>query len=251
MSAAKSSPIHIGVGGWNYAPWRGTFYPPGLVQKHELEYAAGKLSSIEINSTFYGPQKPASFQKWYAATPEDFVFAVKAPMFATNRRLLGDAGESIVRFFGGGVMQLKEKLGPVNWQLGPAKKFDAADMEAFLSLLPARVEGRAIRHAIEVRHASFMAPDFAALARKYGVSIVLAGDSRYPLIEDVASPFVYARIMGTTQRNKNGYSVRDLRRWAARAKTWAGEGREVFLYVISGSKERNPAAAMALIALCS
>jgi uncharacterized protein YecE (DUF72 family) len=239
--------IRVGIGGWNYKPWRGDFYPEDLVQKRELEYASRRLTSIEINSTFYGSQKPASFAKWHAETPKHFVFAVKGPMFATNRRLLAEAGESIERFFKSGVLLLQEKLGPINWQLGPAKKFDAGDLEAFFGLLPQKLEGLPIRHAIEVRSASFDTPEFLALARKHGVAIVIAGDSEYPEISDTDSPFVYARIMGTSGKHKEGYSERHLDAWAAQAQSWASDGREVFLYVISGFKARNPAAAMALI----
>lgn len=247
MPRKRSAQIHIGVGGWNFAPWRGTFYPQGLVQKRELEYASSKLTSIEINSTFYGSQKPSSFEKWYAETPKGFIFCVKGPMYATNRRVLAEADESISRFFSSGVLLLKEKLGPINWQLGPTKKFDAADLEAFLALLPTKVDGHTIRHAIEVRHASFITPEFQTLTRKHKVGIVHAGDSKFPEINNADSPFVYARIMGTTEKSKLGYPDRDLDRWAARARAWAADGREVFLYVISGFKQRNPAAAMALI----
>ena len=238
--------IRVGIGGWNYKPWRGEFYPQDLVQKRELEYASSKLSTIEINSTFYGSQKPASFARWHAETPKDFVFAVKGPMFATNRRSLAEAGESIECFFKSGVLLLQEKLGPINWQLGPAKKFDAGDLEAFLKLLPKKLEGFPIRHAIEARNASFVTPEFPALAREYGVAIVFAGDSEYPEFTESTAPFVYARIMGTSDKPKKGYSDRDLDAWAAQAQAWASDGREVFLYVISGFKARNPAAAMAL-----
>ncbi|MEO8307446.1 MAG: DUF72 domain-containing protein [Pseudomonadota bacterium] len=244
---SRTGNIRIGIGGWNYKPWRGVFYPKGLVQKSELEYASRKLTSIEINSTFYGSQKPASFTKWYAATPDDFTFSVKGPMFATHRRVLAEAGDSIERFFASGVLLLQEKLGPINWQLGPEKKFDAGDLADFLALLPRKIAGRAIRHAIEVRHPSFDTPEFPALARRHGVAIVVAGDSRFPQITQDTAPFVYVRIMGTTAKLKNGYSSRDLDAWAARASKWAGDGREVFLYVISGCKKRNPAAALALI----
>lgn len=243
----RKAHIRIGIGGWNYKPWRGEFYPAGLVQRRELEYASGKLTSIEINSTFYGSQKPASFAKWHAETPQGFVFAVKGPMFATSRRLLAEAGESIARFFDSGVLLLQDKLGPINWQLAPDKEFDLGDLEAFFDLLPKQLEGRQIRHAIEVRNASFRTPQFAALARKYGVAIVLAGDSQFPQIEDTTAPLVYARIMGTSGSQPHGYSSQALDEWAARAGSWAADGREVFLYVISGFKARNPAAAMALI----
>ena len=245
---AKAKPrIRIGIGGWNYAPWRGEFYPEGLVQKRELEYASGKLGSIEINSTFYGLQKPATYAKWHAETPKDFVFAVKGPRFVTQRRVLAEAGDSIQRFLASGVLVLQEKLGPINWQLAPEKEFDAGDVEAFLQLLPAKLEGLPLRHAIEARHASFLVPEFPALARKHGVAIVHAGDSEYPQFDEPTAPFTYARIMGTTAKAKNGYSESDLDAWAKRARSWASDGRDVFLYVISGHKVRNPAAAMALV----
>jgi uncharacterized protein YecE (DUF72 family) len=261
----QTGKIRIGVGGWTFEPWRGSFFPKGLPQARELDYAGSKLTSIEINGTYYGSQKPASFLKWHDETPDDFVFAVKGPRFATNRRVLGEAGESIERFFKTGVTGLKAKLGPVNWQFATTKRFDPDDFAAFLRLLPASVDGLAIRHAVEVRHDSFKHPDFIALARDRGVAVVIAGDSKYPEIADVTAPFVYARIMGTAESEEHGYSAAALDQWAARAKAWAaggspldlatvapapksdGAGREVFLYVISGHKERNPAAAMALI----
>ncbi|HEU0222079.1 MAG TPA: DUF72 domain-containing protein [Paracoccaceae bacterium] len=264
MQKGAEARIRIGVGGWTYEPWRGSFYPDGLAQKRELEYASRKLTTIEINGTFYGSQKPESFAKWHDETPDDFVFAVKGPRFATNRRLLAEAGESIERFFRSGVMELKDKLGPVNWQFATTKKFDRDDFGAFLSLLPSSVEGRSIRHAVEVRHASFRSPDFIALAREHGVAIAMAGDSQYPQIADVTAPFIYARIMGTSESEQAGYSPEDLDLWASRARNWADggfpddletlapppaemDGRDVFLFVISGFKERNPAAAMSLL----
>ncbi|MGH6799635.1 MAG: DUF72 domain-containing protein [Roseiarcus sp.] len=257
--------IRIGVGGWTYEPWRGAFFPKGLPHARELEYAGAKLTSIEINGTYYGSQKPTSFAKWHDETPDDFVFAVKGPRFATNRRILAEAGESVERFFNSGVTGLKAKLGPINWQFATTKRFDADDFAAFLKLLPSSVDGLAIRHAVEVRHESFKNLDFIALARAHGVAVAMAGDSEYPQIADLTAPFVYARIMGTTEPEERGYSAAALDRWASRAKTWAAggspqdlatvaaapksdaAGREVFLYVISGHKERNPAAAMALI----
>ena len=256
--------IRIGVGGWTYEPWRGAFYPKGLPQKRELEYASQKLTSIEINGTYYGSQKPESFAKWRDETPDDFVFSVKGPRFTTNRRVLAEAGESIERFFKSGVTELKAKLGPINWQFATTKRFDPDDFAAFLKLLPKSVGGLAIRHAVEVRHDSFKTPDFIALLRAHGVAVVIAGDSEYPQIADVTAPFVYARIMGTTEAEDKGYSNAALESWARRAKIWAAGGsppdletvapaknddggRDVFLYVISAFKERNPAAAMALI----
>ena len=264
-AAAK---IRIGVGGWTYEPWRGTFYPENLPQKRELEHASRQLTSIEINGTYYGSQKPASYTKWHDETPDDFVFSLKAPRYAMNRTVLAEAGGTITRFFNSGVTELKEKLGPINWQFLPTKKFDAADFEAFLQLLPREIAGRPLRHAVEVRHESFRTPEFIALARKYGVAVVIAGDSKYPQIADLTAPFVYARIMGTKATETAGYSDAQLARWAARARAWASgsvpddleyvepraggdEPRDVFLYVISGHKVLNPAAAVALIHLCT
>jgi uncharacterized protein YecE (DUF72 family) len=260
--------IRIGVGGWTYPPWRGTFYPEGLAQQRELEFASRKLTSIEINGTWYGSQKPESFANWHDATPADFVFAVKAPRFATNRKVLAEAGASIERFLTGGLMELKDKLGPINWQFTPMKKFDPADFEAFLDLLPPSHEGRALRHAVEVRHASFRDAAFPAMLRARGIAAVIAADGEFPQITDATAPFIYARIMGTGEANPLGYSNAALDRWAERARVWAGGGRprgldyvepdrgetgaagaprDVFLYVISGYKTRNPQAAMALI----
>lgn len=259
-----SGHIRIGVGGWTYEPWRGTFYPEGLVQKRELEYAASKLTSIEINGTFYGSQKPETFIKWRDETPAGFVFSLKAPRYATHRRELSAAGPTIERFLKSGVLELQDKLGAINWQLMPETQFDPADFEAFLKLLPGKADGRLLRHAVEVRHESFQVPELVAMARHYGVAVVVAGDSEYPLIPDATAPFVYARIMGTKAKESLGYSVASLDAWTARARSWAGGAhpkdlpavspqkaanvkRDVFLYVISGHKVANPAAAQALI----
>lgn len=258
-----SGRIRVGVGGWVFEPWRNNFYPADLPRKRELEYASRQLTTIEVNGTYYGSQKPASFRKWRDETPDDFVFALKGPRFTTNRRVLAEAGSSIDRFFGTGVLELGDKLGPINWQLAGTKKLDLDDIAAFLSLLPAEIDGRPIRHALEVRHPSFADPAFVALARSHGVAIVLAGDSDFPLIPDPTAPFVYARIMGTDPAHPAGYAPAALDAWTARARAWASggvpddlatvaevpkaPGRDVFLYVISGAKERNPHAAMALI----
>jgi len=257
------SRIRIGVGGWSYAPWRGAFYPKGLPQGKELEYASRKLTSIEIDSTYYGSKNPETFRKWRDAAPDDFVFSVKGPRFATNRRVLKEAGASIERFFKSGVIELKHKLGPVNWQFATTKRFDPDDFGAFLDLLPASVDGIVIRHAVEVRNMSFRTAEFVALARARGVAVVTAGDSKFPLIADLTAPFVYARVMGTTEAEEKGYGEAALSLWAERAKAWAAGAaapglelmdpapkappRDVFLYVISGFKERNPLAATALI----
>ena len=256
--------IYVGIGGWTFAPWRGVFYPDKLAQSKELGYAASKLTSIEINGTYYGSQKPASFKKWHDETPDGFVFTLKGPRFATNRRVLAEAGDSITRFFDSGVTELKEKLGPVNWQFMATKKFDPADFEAFLKLLPKKVDGRAIRHAVEVRHDSFKDKAFVELCRRHGVAIVFGADSTFPLIADTAADFIYARIMGTVAKEKLGYPAATLKKWAERARDWEKgvsppqrmllapaapkKKRDVFLFVISGAKEKNPAAAQAIIA---
>ncbi len=221
------------------------------------------LTSIEINGTYYGSQKPESFIKWREETPDGFVFSLKGPRFATNRRILAESGESIARFFASGVTELKEKLGPINWQFMATKKFDAEDFAKFLALLPKEIGGWPIRHAVEVRHASFATPEFVALMREHGVALITAGDSEFPQIADVTADFVYARIMGTQEKPKTGYAAKALDLWAKRAETWAEGGtpkdlasvappaakmpRDVFLYVISGFKENNPRAAEALI----
>lgn len=268
MTVESKGNIRIGVGGWTYEPWRSRFYPDDLVQKRELGFASRRLASIEINATYYGSQKPESFAKWHDETPDDFVFSLKAPRFATNRKVLAEAGASIERFLSGGLLELKDKLGPINWQFMPTKKFDPVDFEAFLNLLPASYEGRALRHAIEVRHDSFCCLEFTQMLQDRGMAAVVSGDSEFPQIADPTAPFVYARIMGTLEAHPFGYSDPALDLWAERARSWAGGGRpdgleyvdaqdaisgssatprDVFLYVISGYKAANPQAAMALI----
>lgn len=256
--------IRIGVGGWTYEPWRGTWYPADLPRKGELEYASRKLTSIEINGTFYRSQAASTFAKWRDETPDGFVFALKAPRYATHRGVLSEAESTIKRFVTGGLLELKDKLGPINWQLMPTTQFNPRDLEGFLKLLPKEAGGRALRHALEVRHESFHTPEFVDLARRHEVAIVVAGDSDYPRIPDPTAPFIYARIMGTQPGNPQGYSKGQLDQWSQRAKTWAEGGvpeelgsvsaqpadrvsRDVFMYVISGHKVANPAAAQALI----
>jgi uncharacterized protein YecE (DUF72 family) len=238
--------IRVGVGGWSFPPWRALFYPPGLRQADELGFMAAALDSVEINATFYRLQKTATFQHWRDATPESFVFSVKAPRFVTQRSDLATAGESIEKFLDSGVMELGSKLGAINWQLPPGKPFVAAEIEAFLGLLPRRHARRPLRHAIEVRHASFHDKSFTALARQHDAAIVVAGDSAHPHIDEATAPFHYLRVMGTKDRLREGYTAAALARWATRAQALAGGGRDVYLYVISGAKRRNPAAALAL-----
>ena len=243
----SNSRIRIGIGGWTFEPWRDTFYPKGLSQKRELEYASGKMSSIEVNGTYYSAMKPDTYRKWHDETPEDFVFTLKGPRYATNRKVLAGAGESVEKFLTGGVLELKDKLGPLNWQFMGTKKFDLVDFEAFLDLLPKSLEGRTLRHAVEVRHESFKTPDFYEMARKHDVAIIHGADSKYPEIEEATAAYAYVRIMGTREDEPKGYSEAELDAWAKRAKAWAADGRDVYLYVISGAKQHNPAAAMALL----
>jgi uncharacterized protein YecE (DUF72 family) len=245
-AAVKPGRIFVGIGGWNFAPWRGSFYPKGLPQARELHHASRALTSIEINSTFYGLQKPATFQKWHDDTPAGFVFSLKAPRFTTLRKRLGDGAASIGRFLHSGILRLGDKLGPINWQLAPGKRFDAEELAEFLALLPRELDGRALRHAIEVRDPSFDCEEFVTLARAHDVAIVEAGDSTYPRIRARTASFSYLRIMGTKPDAPKGYTPAALERWRQHAGNLASHG-EVFLYVISGAKERNPQAALALI----
>jgi uncharacterized protein YecE (DUF72 family) len=242
--------IRIGIGGWSYEPWRGVFYPEGLPQKRELEYASRQLSSIEINGTYYSSFKPPSWIKWREDTPDGFVFSVKASRFCTNRRELAGAGDSIAKFVQQGLAELRDRLGPVNWQFMATKRFEHDDMAAFLALLPREAGGMPLRHALEVRHESFRDPRFYDLARRHNVAIVFADSEDYPEIDEPTADFIYARLMGTKKAVKTGYTTRDLEAWAKRANTWAKKG-DVFVYFISGAKERAPAAAQALMGLVS
>lgn len=242
-------PIRSGIGGWVYPPWRGTFYPPGLAQARELDYASRRLTSIEVNGTFYGAQKPASFRRWRAETPEDFVFALKGPRFATHRRALGEAGASIERFFASGVFELGEKLGPILWQLPAMTRFDKDNLAAFLALLPQRRDGREIRHVIEAGHPSFADDAWPALLRGFGVAAAIVDSDRHPLLVETTADFFYARLRRCKADEATGYPPAALDHWAERCRGWAAEdGRDGFVYFINGAKERAPAAAEALIA---
>ncbi|MDH7972931.1 DUF72 domain-containing protein [Sphingomonas sp. AR_OL41] len=259
-----TSAIRIGIGGWTYEPWRGSFFPEKWPQKRELEYAASKLTAIEVNGTYYSGFKPATFAGWAAAVPDGFVFTLKASRFCTNRKVLAEAGESVARFVGQGIVELGDRLGPILWQFMATKKFDAADFGAFLKLLPSSHDGVALRHAVQVRHESFAVPEFVALCRAAGVAIVYADSADYPAIADVTGDFVYARLENAVEDEPAGYTSADLDRWAAAAKLWAGGGvpeglpyvdgaspanhpRETFVFFINGAKVRAPAGAMALI----
>jgi len=242
----KAGKIFVGVGGWTFEPWRGTFYPKGLTQKRELEYASRKLTSIEINGTYYSTFKPASWAKWREETPDGFVFAVKASRFCTNRKVLAAAGESITKFINQGLSELGSRLGPINWQFMETKKFEPEDFEGFLKLLPREVGKLPLRHALEVRNKSFIDERFYELARKYKAAIVFADHDEFPRIDESTADFTYARLMRTKEAAKTGYKPAELDAWAKEAKGWAKRG-DAFVYLISGAKVRNPAAAEALI----
>ena len=256
--------IYAGIGGWNYEPWRGEFYPKGLPHARELAYAGEHLTSIEVNGTFYRTQKPATFRAWASEVPTDFVFSLKGPRYAVNRRVLKEAGDSIQRFLDSGVTELGEKLGPLLWQFAPTKTFDAADFGGFLELLPPTFEGRPLHHVVEVRHDSFKVPAFVTLLREFGIPIVYAEHATYPAIADLTGDIVYARLQKGEEHLKTGYPPNTLAEWTARAQTWAQGGepadlpridklhaaktpRDVFIYFIHAAKLRAPAAAMALI----
>ncbi|MND72733.1 hypothetical protein D3C80_642920 [compost metagenome] len=241
--------IRVGVGGWTFEPWRGVFYPDGLTQKRELEFASRALTSIEINGTYYSTFKTDSWMKWRDETPEDFVFAVKASRYCTNRKVLSEGGESFDRFLSQGLTLLGDKLGPINWQFMGTKKFDAEDFEGFLKLLPREKDGVRLRHALEVRNPTFACPEFYDLARKYGAAIVYAVDDEeptWPQIDEPTADFSYARLMSSREDEATGMTSDELEAVATQARRWAERG-DVFAYFISGAKVRNPAAAQALI----
>jgi uncharacterized protein YecE (DUF72 family) len=260
MSAAS---IRVGIGGWDYDPWRGTFYPPGLPKAKQLEYAAERLTAIEINATYYKLQKPDLFARWAKAVPDGFKFTIKGSRFCSNRRVLGEGGEAVERFCGQGFVELGDKLGPILWQFMATKKFDPHDFGAFLKLLPSRQDGVRLRHAVEVRHESFRDPAFIAMARAAGVAIVFGDSDDFPCVPDLSGDFAYARLMCGREEVPTGYDGPALDRCADIAKAWArGESppglpynaepapavpRETYVFFISGAKIRAPQAAMGLI----
>lgn len=249
MSTSTAS-IRVGVGGWTYEPWRGgNFFPSGLPHQQELHYASRQLSAIEVNGTFYSTFKPATFAKWREETPPGFVFSLKAHRSTTNRRELATAGDAIRRFLDSGMTELGDKLGPIVWQLMPHKVFEPADLEGFLALLPATHDGRPLRHVLEVRHPSFEAPEYLALARRYGCVTVYTDSAQYPAIPDEQAPFAYLRLMQGQAELPTGYPPAELDRWAQGAQTWASGSnpRDAFIFFINGAKERAPAAAKELI----
>jgi uncharacterized protein YecE (DUF72 family) len=260
-----SGKIRAGIGGWTFAPWDMSFYPEKLAKAKQLTYASRQVPTIEVNGTYYSTFKEPTFVKWANESPDGFVFSLKGNRFVTNRRVLGEAGESMIRFLGSGVAALGEKLGPILWQFAPTKKFDEDDFAAFLKLLPEKQDGVKLRHAVEVRNPSFVVPEFAALARKHNVAIVYADHTTYPAIADVTSDFVYARLQTGEDDIPTCYPPSALDQWVARAKIWAQgkvpddlpradlrndapvKPRDVFVYFITSGKVRAPHGAMAFM----
>jgi len=218
---AAQHAVRIGIGGWTYAPWRKNFYPDDLVQKRELEYASRQLRVIEINGTFYGAQKPATYARWAAETPEGFVFSLKAPRYISGAKVLADTAKGITGFIEGGLDQMGDRLGPILWQLPPTRRFDADDLDAFLSLLPSKLAGRPLRHVLEVRHPSFLGAEYVALARSHRIPTVFTDSPEYPSLADITGDFTYARLMRSEDGIATGYNTKDLDAWSARAQRWA------------------------------
>lgn len=261
----NSGTIRAGMGGWTFEPWDTSFYPEKLAKAKQLHYASQQVPTIEINGTYYSTFKPPTFAKWAKDTPEGFVFSLKAIRFATNRRVLAEAGESVERFLASGVSELGDKLGPILWQFAPTKKFDAKDFGAFLKLLPEKQDGVKLRHAVEVRNDSFVVPEFISLLREHNVAVVYADHEKYPAIADVTGEFVYARLQTGADDIPTCYAPAGLEEWAARAKLWAEgktpddlpladpdhkapvEPRDVFVYFITSGKVRAPHGAMAFM----
>lgn len=260
-----SGRIRVGVGGWQFEPWRGVFYPDKMPQRRELEYASRHLTAIEINATYYGAQKPESFRKWAAEAPDGFKFSVKGTRYATNRRDLSQSGDSISRFLNSGITELGDRLGPLLWQFANTKRYERADMTHFLDLLPDSLNGMKLQHVLEVRHDSFMDPDFIALARERNAAVAYAHHAGYPNIPDVTADFVYARLQSGSDDIPTGYPPAELDAWAERLKAWSrgeapdgldlvapdapapGRPRDVYAFVIHEGKVRAPAAAMGVI----
>jgi uncharacterized protein YecE (DUF72 family) len=239
--------IRVGIGGWVFPPWRGTFYPKEVKQADELAYASGHLTAIEINGTFYRLQTPSSYRKWHDAAPGDFVFSLKGSRFITHRNDLSTAAPFMERFFDSGMSELGPKLGPILWQFMPSLQFDEANVAAFLEALPARLGNRPLRHVLEVRNESFTHPAFAKLMEKHGTAIAWVEDDKVPLIEAVTADFVYARLRQCKAGEPTGYPPQALDAIAKRFQGHAKEGRDCFVYFINGAKVRAPHAAMALI----
>lgn len=261
---ADAGRIRCGIGGWTFEPWRGVFYPKGLKHADELAYASRRLTAIEINGTYYSSFKPDSWAKWRAATPDGFKFSVKASRFCVNRKKLTDAKPSMDIFFGQGLAELGDRLGPILWQFMATKKFDYDDFAGFFDLLPQKLDGLPLQHVIEVRNDTFADPKFVALCRDRGVAVCNSENENYPFIPDITADLVYLRLISADDSIPTGYEARDLDLWAGRFQAYAQgripdgfqpvdrtgppEGpRDVYAFVIHEGKVRAPAAAMEFI----
>ena len=238
-------PIRVGVGGWSFEPWDETFYPAGLSKSKQLEYSSRKMTAVEVNATYYSSFKPDTFAKWRDASPPGFMFSLKAHRFSTVRKTKEDMKKSIGLFLDQGLTQLKDKLGPINWQFPPTRRFEREYFDMFLSQLPKEKDRIPLRHALEVRHPSCNDPAFLDLLTKHGATVVYAEDDEFPKIRHEGSAFAVARLMQTKSDQAAGYGKADIDRFAKMTTDWAKK-QEVFCFFISGAKERNPAAAMAL-----
>ncbi|HKX91602.1 MAG TPA: DUF72 domain-containing protein [Sphingomicrobium sp.] len=238
--------IRIGIGGWNYPPWRGVFYPDKHPQAKELEYASRALTAIEINATFYGRQKPKSWETWANTVPDGFQFAIKGSRFCVMRSKLCEGAEGIGNFFAQGFAALGPKLGPILWQFAPRRKFDRDDIAGFIDLLPEELEGQRLRHAIEPRHESFNDETFFELCRARNIAVVLEDSDEYPCIEADTADFSYARLQRMREEVTTGYDDAALNGFAEKARRWQKDGRDTYIFMINGAKVRAPAAALAL-----
>ncbi len=243
MSAAR---IRIGIGGWTYPPWRGSFYPDKLPQAKELEYASRQFAALEINATFYGRQSPKSWDAWAQVVPDDFQFTIKGSRYVVTRPKLADAGEGLGVYFAQGMNVLRDKLGPVLWMLAARRKFDREDIAAFFKLLPTKLDGIALRHAIEPRHESFRDETFFALCRDHDIAVVFGDDDEFPCIDADTASFAYARLQRMREDVPTGYDDAALDGFAKRARHWHNDGRDAYIFLINGAKVRAPDAALAL-----
>jgi uncharacterized protein YecE (DUF72 family) len=236
----------VGIGGWSYAPWRGSFFSKGLAQSKELEFASRQFGAIEINGTFYSRQSRSTWEKWGAATPDGFQFAVKGSRYCVTRPKMADAGEGIGNFLAQGLTALGEKLGPILWMLAARRKFDREDIAAFLKLLPEQHDGVSLRHVIEPRHDSFRDEAFFDLCRDHDVAIVFGDADEFPCIDCDTASFAYARLQRMRSEVPTGYDEAALDEFAERARRWQSKGLDSYMFMINGAKERAPAAALAL-----
>ncbi|MEO6361296.1 MAG: DUF72 domain-containing protein [Sphingomicrobium sp.] len=238
--------IRIGIGGWTFPPWRGTFYPDKWPQSRELEFGSRRFQTLEINATFYGRQSPKSWDKWAATVPDGFQFAIKGSRFCVTRAKLGEGAEGIGNFFAQGMSALGPKLGPILWMFASRRQFDRDDIAGFIDLLPDQIDGIPLRHVIEPHHESFRDDRFFALCKARNVAIVFGDADEVPCIDEPTADFAYARLKRMNEDVPTGYDDDALENFAERARSWSAEGRDSYIFMINGAKVRAPAAALAL-----